>query len=80
MLLALLPVLFATAAAATAADVAAPATPATAKAEKKICKRSQATESRMGSKRICKTAAAWKREYQDAIEEDARQTTSTKSR
>ena len=30
------------------------------KAEKKICKREQATESRMGSKRICLTAAEWK--------------------
>ena len=30
------------------------------KAERKICKREQATESRLGSKRICLTAAQWK--------------------
>lgn len=32
-----------------------------AKAEKKVCKRFGASESRMGAKRICKTAAEWKR-------------------
>lgn len=45
--------------------VVAPSTEATAaveapKEEKKICKRETATESRMGSKRICLTAAEWK--------------------
>ena len=29
------------------------------KQEKKICKRFDASESRLGSKRICKTAAEW---------------------
>jgi len=32
------------------------------KAERKICRRDYASESRMGSKRICKTAAEWKAE------------------
>jgi hypothetical protein len=30
------------------------------KAERKICKREGSTESRLGSKRICLTAAEWK--------------------
>ena len=30
------------------------------KEEKKICKREMATESRLGSKRVCLTAAQWK--------------------
>ena len=39
----------------------APAATAEApKEEKKICKREMATESRMGSKRICLTAAEWR--------------------
>ena len=41
----------------------APGSVATAEApkdEKKICKREMATESRMGSKRICLTAAQWR--------------------
>lgn len=45
--------------AATSATLPAP-TPAKPMAEKKICKRSAATESRMGAKRICKTAAQWR--------------------
>jgi hypothetical protein len=32
-----------------------------ARQEKKICKREQATVSRLASKRICRTAAEWKR-------------------
>ena len=31
-----------------------------AKAERKICKREAVTESRMGAKKICLTAAQWK--------------------
>jgi hypothetical protein len=42
----------------------APSTDATAaeapKEEKKICRREAATESRLGSKKICLTAAQWK--------------------
>ena len=57
---------------ATETTAATPQTPAAAvpqsseatKAEKKICKREQSTESRMRSKRICLTAAQWK-ERQD---------------
>lgn len=41
----------------TAAQEAPAAAP---KEEKKICKREMATESRLGSKRICLTAAEWK--------------------
>jgi len=60
---------------ATETAVPAPQQPATAisqpveaqKAEKKICKREQSTESRMDSKRICLTAAQWK-ERQDQSE------------
>ena len=41
-----------------------PSTDATAaeapKEEKKICKREAATESRLGSKKVCLTAAQWK--------------------
>ncbi len=32
-----------------------------AKAEKKVCKRFGSSESRMGSNKVCKTAAEWKR-------------------
>lgn len=52
---------------ASEAAVAVSATPAEApaaveapKEEKKICKREAATESRLGAKRICLTAAQWK--------------------
>ena len=38
------------------------------KIEKKICKREQATESRMGSKRICLTAAEWKERQNQAAD------------
>ena len=42
----------------------APATDATAaeapKEEKKICKREASTESRLGAKKVCLTAAQWK--------------------
>ena len=42
----------------------APSTDATAteasKEEKKICKREAATESRLGAKKVCLTAAQWK--------------------
>lgn len=65
MLLALVPVMIAVATVAPskadhATHTAAAKVPA-AKAEKMICKRNGATESRMGSKRICKTAAQWRR-------------------
>lgn len=40
-------------------DETAPAAPA--EVEKKICKRIAASESRMASKRICMTAAEWKK-------------------
>lgn len=57
---------------ASAADpVPAPA-PVSAKAIKaeKICKRGAVTESRMGAKRICKTAAQWKRDDVVSGDED----------
>ena len=50
----------------------APAQQATAdadkadKGEKKICKREESTESRLGGKRICLTAEQWKRAAQGA--------------
>jgi hypothetical protein len=46
----------------TAAAEAAGATPEQPKAERQICKRIGATESRMASKRICKTAKQWRDE------------------
>jgi hypothetical protein len=49
-----------TAAATSAQPAEAQQSVEASKAEKKICKREQATESRMGSKRICLTAAEWK--------------------
>ena len=49
-----------TTAAAPSQPVEAQQTAEAPKVEKKICKRDQATESRMGSKRICLTAAEWK--------------------
>jgi hypothetical protein len=36
------------------------------KAERKICKREESTESRLGGKRICLTAEQWKRAAQGA--------------
>ncbi|HET6940807.1 MAG TPA: hypothetical protein VFH89_01460 [Sphingomicrobium sp.] len=36
------------------------------KVEKKICKREESTESRLGGKRICLTAEQWKRAAQGA--------------
>ena len=48
--------------AATSAVVEAP------KEEKKICKREDATESRLGSKRICLTASQWKARDNGEIE------------
>ena len=46
----------------------APAAAAEApKDEKKICKREAATESRLGAKRVCLTAAQW-RERQDGAD------------
>ena len=44
------------------------ATEAKPKAEKKICKRIEASESRMASKRICKTAREWKAAQYDTDE------------
>jgi len=35
------------------------------KEEKKVCKRIAATESRMAAKRICMTAADWKKQQSD---------------
>lgn len=55
------------------ADVAAAPTTAAPiaeapKAERKICKREAATESRLGAKKICMTAAEWKaRDTGDAV-------------
>ena len=37
----------------------APTTAEAPKAERKICRREEATESRLGGKRICLTAAEW---------------------
>jgi hypothetical protein len=45
---------------AAAPAPAAPAATETPKAERKICKREMDTTSRMGSKKICMTAAEWK--------------------
>jgi hypothetical protein len=56
-------------AAATPAQATQAQTSAETKSEKKICKREQATESRLGSKRICLTAQQW-RERQDAATRD----------
>jgi hypothetical protein len=38
----------------------------TSKGEKKICRREESTESRLGGKRICLTAEQWKRAAQGA--------------
>jgi predicted transglutaminase-like cysteine proteinase len=50
-----------TAAATTAAPTqAAPQAAEAPKAERKICKREEATESRLGGKRVCLTAQQWR--------------------
>ena len=46
--------------AASPAVAATQPSTAPAKAEKKVCKRFGPSDSRMGSKRVCKTAAEWK--------------------
>lgn len=55
----------------TPAETAQPAPAASSaeapKEEKKICKREMATESRMGSKRICLTAAQWRQRQVDDV-------------
>ncbi|HEY0629341.1 MAG TPA: hypothetical protein VGD23_08435 [Sphingomicrobium sp.] len=48
------------AATATTTTTEAPTAVEAPKEEKKICKRDMATESRLGSKRTCLTAAQWK--------------------
>lgn len=53
---------------ATAAAPEAPAAVEASKEEKKICKREMASESRLGSKRICLTAAEWKARSNGEIE------------
>lgn len=45
--------------AATPAEPSAPATAEKPKAERKICRREEATESRLAAKRVCLTAAEW---------------------
>jgi hypothetical protein len=47
-------------AAATPAPQAASVTATAPAEEKKICRRIEASESRLGAKRVCKTAADWK--------------------
>ena len=44
----------------SATTAQAPAAVEAPKEEKKICKREEATESRLGSKRVCLTAAQWR--------------------
>ena len=44
------------------AATAANADARTAKQERKICKKIAATESRLAAKRVCMTAAEWKRQ------------------
>lgn len=56
---------------------AASSAPAAKKKDKMICKREQISTSLHGSRRICKTAAEWKRMSGD--EEDVRSGISTKS-
>lgn len=46
--------------AAVAPAPEAPVAAEASKAERKICKREGSTESRLGSKRICLTAAEWR--------------------
>jgi hypothetical protein len=40
-------------------------TGATTKDERKICRRVDATESRLAAKRVCKTAQEWKKQESD---------------
>lgn len=63
-----LSVLFLAAANDTAATTAAPAPQATEapKAERKICKREESTESRLGGKRVCLTAEQWRERQRGA--------------
>jgi hypothetical protein len=56
-----LSVLFIAAGTDTAVTTApAPQATETPKAERKICKREEATESRLGGKRVCLTAEQWR--------------------
>jgi hypothetical protein len=48
-----------------AAESATAAEAPAATEEKKICRRVDATESRMKSQRVCKTAAEWKKHQKD---------------
>lgn len=59
---------FAIAFAATSTADAAPSPPAEVKEERKICMREESTGSRLGSKRICKTAAEWKAMQGDGVD------------
>ena len=43
-------------------SAAAPAVQAEAKKERKVCKRLETSESRLGATRVCKTAAEWREE------------------
>lgn len=54
--------------------------PAKKSSERKICKRDEATESRMQSRRICKTAAQWKRERDGMGSEERQQGVASRSR
>lgn len=56
----------ATATAATTPAVASQSAEAP-KSERKICKRDRSTESRLGSKRTCLTAAEWKAREGDGV-------------
>jgi hypothetical protein len=47
--------------------------------ERKICKRLDATESRMAAQRVCKTAAQWKRDKDAGVDEDSKGSVSTRS-
>ena len=78
MALHLLPLLLAGTLTAPAAS-AGPAVSAAPAAEKKICRRTRKTESRMGSKRVCKTAEQWRAEEVDATS-DPRAALSGKTR
>ena len=53
-------------AAQSPAQQAAPDSDKVDKGERKICKREESTESRLGGKRICLTAEQWKRAAQGA--------------
>lgn len=77
MFLALLPILLAGSAATGATDPVPPVVPA--KEEKKICKRYGSSESRMGSNRVCKTVAEWKRLEANDQRVDVKHDRSTRS-